>query len=157
MLLLRTSTKGLGLVEVLIAIFLTATAIMGLFSLQSPAFRAASKADYMGRASEIMQRQLESTEVYLMNQCNTNALATQGIPAVPAVGGGTASATYTVYVSGLGSAATGDASYTITTTITTPAANYHRVSVTVTWPPLNSTGVTQTIYVTRQYYFKNGC
>ena len=72
MLLFRTS-KGISLVEVVIAIFLTTTAVFAIFALQAPAWKTMAKADHLGRASEIMHRQLESTEVYLLNQCNTSA------------------------------------------------------------------------------------
>ncbi|MEE9911461.1 MAG: hypothetical protein K4571_07025 [Deltaproteobacteria bacterium] len=154
MLLLRTS-KGMGLVEVMIAIFLTSTAIFAAFSLQAPAWKAAAKADYTGRASEIMHRQLESTEAYLMNQCNTVASSETGVPAIP-VAGANASSTYNVSVSGLGGIK-GDATYTVTTAIAAQTVTYFRVTVTVTWPPLNPTGITQTIFVSRQQYFKNGC
>jgi Tfp pilus assembly protein PilV len=149
-------SKGISLVEVMIAIFLTTFSIMALFALQSPAWKTIGKADYLGRASEILHRQLESTEVYLMNQCNTAASAGTGIPVLPGVGG-TGNATYTVRASGLGTATRGDASFTVTTSITAQTASYFRVTVTVTWAPLNPTGITQTIFVSRQQYFKNGC
>ncbi len=155
MLLLQTN-KGMGMVEVMIAIFLTTTAIFAAFSLQSPAWKSAAKADYLGRGSEIMHRQLESTEAYIMNQCNTAASALNGIPAIPAAGA-TASLPLDIYVSGLAGGTAGDASYHIVTQITAVTDNYFRITVTVTWPPLNATGINQTIFVSRQQYFKNGC
>jgi len=155
MLLLRAS-KGISMVEVLVAVFLTVTAILATFALQSPALRQTARADYLGRASEIMHRQLESTEVYLMNQCNTAASATNGIPVIPAIGA-SASSTYTVFASGPGPAIQGDATYTVATTIVRTAANDFRVTITITWPPLNATGITQTLFVSRQLYFKTGC
>jgi len=154
MLLLRAS-KGITIVEVMVAVFLTVTAILAIFALQSPAWRQTARADYLGRATEIMHKQLESTEAYLMNPCNTGAVATNGIPAIPAVGA-SASSTYTVYASGLGAAIQGDASYTVATTIARTSINDFRVTVTITWPPLNATGITQTIFVSRQVYFKVG-
>lgn len=155
MLLLRAS-KGISMVEVIVAIFLTMTAILATFALQSPALRQTARADYLGRASEIMHRQLESTEVYLMNPCNTAASATNGIPAIPAIGA-SASDTYTVFASGLAAATQGDATYEVATTIVRTSANDFRVTVTITWPPLNATGITQTMFVSRQLYFKVGC
>ncbi len=155
MLRLQTN-KGMGMVEVMIAIFLTTTAIFAAFSLQSPAWKSAAKADYLGRGSEIMHRQLESTEAYLMNQCNTAASVLNGIPAIPAAGAA-ASSNYDVAVSGLAGATSGDATYHIVTEITALTDNYFRITVTVTWPPLNATGINQTIFVSRQQYFKNGC
>jgi Tfp pilus assembly protein PilV len=153
MLHLRAS-KGFGMVEVLVAVFLTVTAIMAIFALQVPALRQTARSDYLGRATEIMHRQLESTEVYLMNQCNTAAVATNGIPAIPAIGA-SASSTYDVLASGSTSAIQGDATFTVATTIVRTAANDFRVTLTVTWP--NATGITQTIFVSRQLYFKAGC
>jgi len=154
--LFSQTDKGISLVEVIIAMFLTTTAILGIFSLQAPAWHSMSKADYLGRASEIMHRQLESTEVYLMNQCNTSASTETGIPAVPGQGA-SASAAYAVQTSGLTAHTRGDIAYTVTTTISGQTANYFRVTVNVKWPPVNSTGISQTIYVARQQYFKNGC
>ena len=149
------ASKGFGMVEVLVAVFLTVTAILAIFALQSPAWRQTARADYLGRATEIMHKQLESTEVYLMNPCNTAAVATNGIPAIPAIGA-SASSTYTVLASGSAAAIQGDASYTVATTIVRTATNDFRVTVTVTWPPLNPTGITQTIFVSRPVYFKVG-
>lgn len=144
------------MVEVMIAIFLTTTAIFAAFSLQSPAWKTVAKADYLGRGSEIMHRQLESTEAYVMNQCNTAASAANGIPAIPGAGAA-ASSNYDIVVSGLPAATAGDATYHIVTEITALTDNYFRITVTVTWPPLNATGINQTIFVSRQQYFKNGC
>lgn len=148
--------KGIGIVEVMIAVFLTTFSVMALFALQSPAWKNTGKADYMGRASDILHRQLESTEIYLMNQCNTAVSTGNGIPAVPGAGG-EASSTYTVLASGLGTATRGDASFAVTTTIAAQSVSYFRVTVRVTWPPLNPTGITQTIFVSRQQYFRSGC
>ena len=145
--------KGMGMVEVLIATFLAGVAVMALFSLQAPAFRATAQADYLGRAAEIMHRQLESTEAYLMNVCNS--VATTGIPAIPAAGA-SATSTYNVITSGLGAATSGDANYTVSTTITSVTTTYFRVVVNVTWS-LNATGISQTIFVARQEYFRVGC
>ena len=155
MLHLRAS-KGFGMVEVLVAVVLTVTAILAIFALQSPAWGQTARADYLGRATEIMHKQLESTEVYLMNPCNTAAVATNGIPAIPAIGA-SASSTYTVYASGLTAATQGDATFTVESTVVRTSANDFRVTVTVTWPPLGKTGITQTIFVSRQLYFKAGC
>lgn len=154
MLLLREN-KGITLVEVMVAVLLTVTAILAIFALQSPAWRQTARADYLGRATEIMHRQLESTEAYLMNPCNTAAVATNGIPAIPAVGA-SLSNTYNVLASGSTAAIQGDATFQVTTTIVRTSANDFRVTVTVIWPPLNPTGITQTIFVSRQLYFKVG-
>jgi Tfp pilus assembly protein PilV len=159
--LLRVS-KGMGMVEVIIAMFLAAVAVMALFSLQAPALRTTAQADYLGRAAEILHRQLESTEVYLMNVCNSAAIPLQGVPAIPAAGASLTS-TYNVRTSGLGADTNGDATYSVSTTITSmppvpPSVTptYFRVVVNVTWI-LNTTGISQTIFVSRQEYYKAGC
>ncbi len=150
--LLRVS-KGMGMVEVIIATFLAAVAVLALFSLQAPALRTTTQSDYLGRAAEILHRQLESTEVYVMNVCNS--VASTGIPAIPAAGA-SATSTYNVITSGLGPAITGDATYSVSTTITSITATYFRIVVNVTWS-LNTTGISQTMFVSRQVYFKAGC
>jgi Tfp pilus assembly protein PilE len=154
--LLRVS-KGMGLLEVIIAMFLTTVAIMATMSLQAPSLRTAARSDYFGRAAEILERQMESTEAYLMNANNTLANAGTGIPALPTVVNANASATYQVYTSGSPAPIDGDITYTVTTTITgvylNPVngfMNTYRVDVQVTWPPLNPTGISQTIFVSRQ-------
>ena len=50
------------------------------------------------------------------------------------------------------SAATGDAIFTVVTIITTPAANQWVVNVTVTWTGGPASGITSSIFVTRQLY-----
>jgi hypothetical protein len=153
----------MGLVEVMIAMFLATVSVMAIFSLQAPAFKTTAKADYLGRAAEILERQLESTEGYVMNICNVNANALQGIPAIPAAGAVT-NAAYNVRTSGLLADITGDATYNVSTTITgmppvlPNLPPYFRVDVRVTWN-LNApviSAISQTIFVSRQTFFKYG-
>jgi Tfp pilus assembly protein PilV len=128
--------RGISMVEVLVAILLTAVAVIGILTLQSTAWRTAGRSDYLGRAAGILHSELERTELFIMNPLN-------------AVTAGTTSPT--VLVSGLTAAVDGDASYTVSTVIDDSiGTNIWRVTVTVTWPPLNSTGITENIVVTRQ-------
>lgn len=152
MLLLRCNRniRGMGLVEVIIAVFLTSIAIMAIFSLMAPGWRTVARADFMGRATEILQRQLEGSEAYIMDAGNSAAIA--GLPALPGVGATTAPTAYNVVTSGFGAAQTGDVNFTVTTTIAGISTNLYRVLVNVSWPA-NPTGVSQTIYVSRQTYF----
>jgi len=149
-------SKGMGLVEVVIALFLATVAVLAVFSLQAPGLQTAARSDYLGRAAEILERQLESTEAYVMNPNKLAAIT--GIPAIPGAGG-SATVTYDVNTSGLGVAINGDATYRISTTITGVApvppntTPYFRVDVNVTWP-LNPTGISQTIFVSRQDSFR---
>jgi prepilin-type N-terminal cleavage/methylation domain-containing protein len=148
--------RGFTLVEGLIAILLVSVSMMALLSTLSPAWRLSSKSDYLGRAAGIMYRELDAWELYIMNPCNGVAAQTNNWDSFKP--GGTASWTVN---SSLLAAQTGDAAYTVRTVITdispvTPGTVW-QVRVTVTWPPLNNTGVTETVIVTRQEPFKFGC
>jgi len=137
------NNRGISLIEVVIAMFLTTVAVLAILSLQAPAWKTTARADYLGRAAEIMHRQLENTESFIMNSCNT---VTTGGPT-----------TSTVITSGQGAAISGDATFTVNTTITSIGTNIWRVDVQVTWPPLNSTGIRGSVVVARQQFFKSGC
>lgn len=142
MLHLICNKKGMGLIEVLIAMFMTTIAVLAIFSLQSPAWKTAARADYLGRAAEIMQRQIESTESLIMNPCNTVTEATT--VTTPTVSGMAANAV------------SGDATYTVTTTIANAGTNIWKVTITVTWPT-NAVGITTVTMVSRQEFFRIGC
>lgn len=135
------NNRGVGLLEVVIAVFLTVIGVLAIFSLQAPAWRTAARADYLGRAAEILQRQMETTEAFVMNSCN-------------AVTAGTT--TTSVVTSGMGTAVKGDTTYNVSTTITNAGTNVWRVTVTVTWP-INTTGITGNLIVARQEFFRSGC
>ena len=148
--------RGFALVEGIIAIFLISVSLMALLSTLSPAWRLSSKSDYLGRAAGIMYRELDAWELYIMSPCNGVAAQTNNWDSFKP--GGTASWTVN---SSLLAAQTGDAAYTVTTVITdiSPVipGTVWQVRVTVTWPPLNSAGVTETVIVTQQEPFKFGC
>ena len=153
---LFNNKRGFTLVEGIIAIFLISVSLMALLSTLSPAWRLSSKSDYLGRAAGVMYRELDAWELYIMNPCNGVAAQTNNWDSFKP--GGTASWTVN---SSLLAAQPGDAAYTVTTVITdispvTPGTVW-QVRVTVTWPPLNNTGVTETVIVTRQEPFKFGC
>jgi Tfp pilus assembly protein PilV len=135
------NNRGVGLLEIVIAVFLTVIGVLAIFSLQAPAWRTAARADYLGRAAEILQRQMEDREAFIMNSCNV----------VP-----TTTTTASVITSGMGAAVRGDATYIVSTTITPVGTNVWRVTVTVTWP-INPTGITSSMIVARQEFFKDGC
>lgn len=139
---LPCNDRGIGLIEVVIAIFITAIGLTGMLLLQAPAWKTAAKSDFTGRAVEIMQRQLETTEAFIMNQCNTVTAGTTSDPAV--------------ITSGLSSPVAGDAKYTVNTTITSIGVNIWRVTVTVSWPT-NTTGIRGNLVVARQAFFRAGC
>ncbi len=77
-----------------------------------------------------------------MNPCNTVSLGT---------------VTQVVNASGQGTAQSGDISFTVQTTTASLGTNVWQVTVRVSWPPLNATGITESIVVTRQEAFRFGC
>jgi Tfp pilus assembly protein PilV len=141
---LSCNNRGFTLVEVVIAMFLTVVAVLALFSMQPTAWKTASRSDYLGRASGILYEQLMMQEALIMNPC---CIVTQGVTGPTAV-----------FASGQTTAQPGDAQFNVTTTIASIAGtNALRVTVQVTWPPLNTTGITESLVVTRQEGFRFGC
>ncbi len=130
------SERGLSLVEVVIAIFLTSMGVLAILSLQSTGWKTTARSDYLGRAAGILYKELETNEALIMNPIN----------AIPA------GSTRTVFASGQESAVAnvGDAQFIVQTNIDNLGNNAWRVTVTVSWPPINIRGVTEHIVVTRQ-------
>jgi Tfp pilus assembly protein PilV len=133
--------KGITLIESVIAIMLVSIGLIGLLSMQPSAWQTTARTDYMGRGAMTLNRELTRQELRLMNPCNAVTTGTQ---------------TQTVNTSDLGTQA-GDISFTVTTTIASIATNVWRVTVQVSWPPLNPTGLVESIVVTRQEPFRFGC
>jgi len=140
---LTSNSRGLGLLEVVIAIFITAVAVMAIFSLVAPSWRTTSRSDHLGRAANIMRDQIQMQEALITNPCNAVAAGVTG----PLV----------VFSSGGVAAQPGDIRFSVTRTITQIAANAWRVTVRVAWP--GSAGVVGTLEVNRQndYEFPEGC
>jgi len=119
---LISSNRGIGLVEVVIAICLVALGVMAILSMQPTAWRTIGKSDYMGRGAGILHRELELYEAWIMNPCNM--ILPNGPRPVQ-----------TVIVSDLAAEVRGDATYTVAPTITQiGTTNVWTVTVTVTWP-----------------------
>lgn len=137
--------KGMGLIEVVIAMFLTTVGILALLSLQPSGWQTMARSDYLGRASGILYKALEDQETLILNPCNAVAIGTN---------------TSTVLVSGQGAVIAGDMTYTVTTTVAQDGANAQAfvVTVTVTWAT-NATGISESVAVTRQEQnrFPAGC
>ena len=127
---------GMSMIEVLIAILLTAVGLMTILSLQSTSLRTVGKSDFLGRATGILYNELEKNEALIMNPSNLVTAGTTGPTPV--------------LVSYQPAAVEGDITFQVTTVIDSLGANTWRVTVTVTWPPLNPTGITENIVVTRQ-------
>ena len=134
--------RGVTLIESVIAILIVSIGLIGLLSMQPSAWRASARADYLGHAAIILSRELTSRELAIMNPCNTVSLTPD---------------TRVVNASGQGTAQSGDTSFTVQATITSLGANVWQITVRVSWPPLNATGITESIVVTRQEPFRFGC
>jgi Tfp pilus assembly protein PilV len=139
MLSLLCSKKGMGMVEVMIAMFLTTVAVVSILSMMPLSWRTAGKADYLGRAAGILQTQLELCEGQIMRNN------------IPALG----TTTRDVQVSDpftVSAGIRGDATMTLRTTISRRANNSWMVTVNVIWPG-NPQGLTNSIIATPQMFF----
>lgn len=126
--------KGISMVEVFIAMFITTVAIFSLSSMVPLSWKTVSKSDYLGRATGLVQDELEWRQYQAMRGVNPTTLE------YPAEGK---------------AIAVGDDTFTVYTT-TSPDAhpNTWVVNVKVTWRG-NDNGVTSSMLVTRQLGFNN--
>jgi len=131
------NNRGTGIVEVLIAVFITAVGIIAVMSMQPMSWQTATKADLLGRSASILHKELEEIELTIMNI--NNAIPSNSNKNVFASGGTT-------------SQGTGDATYTVQTSITNNGDSSWTVRVDVTDPD-NKT-VSESIIVTRQEGFR---
>lgn len=141
--------RGITLIESVIAILLLSVGLVGLLSMQPSAWKASVQADYVGHAAMILSQELSRNELQIMNPCNTVTVTDEdGVE-------------QSVHSSGQSAAQSGDTTYTVTTTILAVAgsSNTWKVTVRVTWPPLNSIGIRESLIVTRQepFRFPLGC
>lgn len=143
--------KGMGMIEVIIAMFITVVAVLAVFTLVSPAWKTASRSDNLGRASGILYEQLIRQEARIMNPCCTDPTGTTpiGTPVVLPV--------TQVFASGQTTAQSGDAQFNVATTITKLAASVWSVQVRVSWT--GHTGISESLIVTRQegFVYPAGC
>jgi Tfp pilus assembly protein PilV len=140
---LPCDNRGFTLVEVVIAMFVTIVAVLGILALLSPAWRTTTRSDYLGRASGILYEQLMTQEAWIMNPCNTVNVGTTGPTAV--------------FASGQTTAQPGDVTFNVTTTITNIGTDVWSVNVRVAWT--GHPGIAETLIVTRQEGFRTpgGC
>ena len=149
MLRLLCNKNGMGIIEVLIALFLTTIGIMALLALQPTGWKAMAKADYVGRASGILYKTLEDNENMILNPCNLIPMGTFA---------------YSIESSDQASAIKGDILYHVTTTVSQDgisggSASTCTVTVNVAWPPVNTTGISDSMVISRQeaYRYPAGC
>ena len=141
---LPCNNHGLGLVEVIIAMFITTVAVLAVFTLQPSAWKTAARSDYLGRAANILHERLQAEEIRIMNPCNAVAEAVNE----PA----------TVFASGQAALQpSGDAQFNVTTTRTRVATGLWQVTVRVAWA--NHAGITESLVVSTQQAFLSpvGC
>ena len=139
------SNRGIGLIEVVIAIFLVAIGVMAILSMQPSAWRTIGKSDYMGRGASILHREFELREAWIANPCNVVPLGNRPVQ--------------NIIVSGLAAEVRGDATYTVNTNITPVGGttNAWTVTVTVTWPDQvlrNYRNLVESVAVARQDAFR---
>ena len=125
------------MVEVLIAVFITAFGIIDVMSMQPMSWQTATKSDLLGRSASILHRELEEIELTIMNI--NNAIPLDSNKSVFASGEKT-------------SQGTGDATYTVQTSITNNGDGSWTVRVDVTDP--DNRTVSESIIVTRQEGFR---
>jgi prepilin-type N-terminal cleavage/methylation domain-containing protein len=139
---LLCNKRGVTLIESVIAILIVSIGLVGLLSMQPSAWRASARADYLGHAAFILSRELTRQELWVMNPCNAVSLTP---------------VTQVVNASGQGTAQSGDTRFTVQTTTANLGGNVWQVTVRVSWPPLNATGIAESVVVTRQQPFLFGC
>lgn len=125
--LISYNNRGIGLIEVVIAIFLVTVGVLAILSMQPSAWKLVGKSDYLGRAAGMLHKELETRQACVMDSCIPLAACQNP-------------ATHQVFVSGNAAEVpnAGDAPYTLQTQITdvTPGPNsvkMYNIQVTVTW------------------------
>ncbi len=136
------SKKGISMIEVLISMVLISFGVLSLLTLLPSGWRLSGTSDMLGRAAGILQAELERNEVWIMNEKNP-VIPTEGTPSPQPV-----------YPSGRNTPQPGDIQYLVTTQIQDLGGGIGpwRVRVRVTWPG-NTTGVSESVIVTRQLFF----
>lgn len=134
---LTCNEKGISIVEVITAILVASIGLVALLAAQPQSWNLAGRSDNLGRAACILQSELSLNQATIMNP----------LLSVPA------SSTKTVYSSGQSQRMPGDAQYTVATDIASIGTGVWRVRVSVSWPS-NSTGIRDTLIVTRQENFR---
>jgi hypothetical protein len=126
--------KGIGMIDSVMALFITMVGIAGLLAMMPIGWGLAGTADMRTRALEIMHRELENDEMLIMNPCNS--ITVGAIADTP--------------VKSSGSTATlaGDASFTVRKTIAQSGTGW-QIKVQVLWAGTTS-GVSETRLVIRQ-------
>lgn len=126
-----SDNKGITMIESLIAVFLTSFVIIGLMTMQPLAWQAGAKADQLGGATEIMQRELETLENHVMRGTLPIPAAKVNVPVQE-----------------------GKVVFSLNSSITDLTLNKFMIHVQVTWTG-NTTGVKSSMIATRQMGFNS--
>jgi Tfp pilus assembly protein PilV len=135
--------RGIGLIEVVIALFLLSVGVLSILSLQPSSWNLSGKADSLSRGGGILRSELEANEILLMNPNLPNPC----IAANPQV------AIRNVFSSNEAAPQSGDFTFTVQTTIRDNLDGTWSIRVSVTWPA-NNTGISESRVVTRQEPFR---
>jgi hypothetical protein len=138
------SKKGISLIEVLISLFLVSFGILALLSLQPSAWQLTGRSDFLGRGGELLHKEMEITEILIMNPLNADPCAATN----PLI-----TTTTNVYPSGQMAAQQGDIPYTVQRTIQRNINNTWLIQIRVTWAG-NPNGIRESRIVTRQENFR---
>lgn len=138
------TNKGITLVESIVSILLLSTAVVAIMTMQPTSWKTSTRSDYLGRAVMVLHKELMAQEAFIMNPCNTVTVGTVN---------------KTVYTSYQGTQQPGDATFAVqtTTSVVAGSTNTWRVTINVSWPPLNTRGITDNLIITRQETFRFGC
>ena len=139
--LILFNKKGMTLIECLVAFVLTTIAVVSLMTMQSLAWKGSGSSDYLGRAAEILQRELEFREGNMLwGTPGLVALTTCADKSGNTVTCGTSSAVFTItYNTPTSTATLRSDGVTVTT---------YLINVQVTWPG-SVNGITSSMKVSR--------
>jgi Tfp pilus assembly protein PilV len=134
----------MSIVETVVAVLLLTLGVIAVMSMQPASMKTGAKADHLGRAAMMLHKELMTQEAWIMNPCNTVTTGTVN---------------KTVYTSDRNEPLLGDTRFNVSTVTSAVVGttNTWRISVTVSWPPLNATGITDNLIITRQESFRFGC
>jgi Tfp pilus assembly protein PilV len=136
--------KGITMIEVVVSVGILTIGILALLSLLPSSWRLAGHSDYLGRASGILANQIQITESMVLNPSVnlTSLMGTQALPPIKPSG------------QGPGVTRPGDLTFTVTRTLTSLGNNAFLITVNVAWPPVNPTGITESLRVVRQENYR---
>ncbi len=123
--------SGVTLTEVIVAMAITSISIVGLMSLQPQSLNLMARADYLGKAAGVLQNELESAEVKVLNPAFSIDLIDQNERTVTS----------------------GDTPYTVKTDVELVSTLFYKITATVRWPG-NAAGISGCRRVTRQEGFR---